>query len=201
MIFLLIPDQGSPSTLEGKYQEGSLRRLWLIKSHFRNKERKELDSKSKCGMNWVLKAKRKKKKLELTLLKVGMCREKKRKCRKMARKKPNNKRMGQRKMKKMESKRNLSHGKKWSLVWSPLNTYFGLFILSFMNLNLGLHYVLWKSISIKYGYLNWRALSWKKKEEKENPYNQWGCTLFPLPQSSFWINHPFWMNFEFSSAW
>ena len=63
-------------------------------------------------MNWVLKTKRKKKKLELTLLKVGMCKEKKRKCQEMARKKPNNKRMGQRKMKKMDSKRNLSHGKK-----------------------------------------------------------------------------------------
>ena len=54
-----------------------------------------------------------------------MQRKAKRKCREMARKKPNNKRIGQRRLKKMEAKRNPSHGKKWSLVWSPLNTYFG----------------------------------------------------------------------------
>ena len=61
-------------------------------------------------MNWVPKVK---KRLELILLKVEMCKEKqKEKCWEMARKKPNNKRMGQRKMKKMELKRNPSHGKK-----------------------------------------------------------------------------------------
>ena len=48
-------------------------------------------------MNWVLKAKRKKK-LELILLKARMCKEKqKERCQEMAKKKPNNKRMGQRK--------------------------------------------------------------------------------------------------------
>ena len=62
----------------------------------------------------------------------------------------------------------------------------GLFILSFMNLNLGLHYVLWKSISIKYGYLNWRALSWKEKKRKKKTLITNEVVPFSLCH-----NHPF----------
>ena len=116
--FFSEPDQRSPSTLGGKYQEDCFKddkwsNLVLVTK--------------KANVKWIEFQENKKKKLELTLLKVGISKKEKnqKKMSKNGKKKPNNKRMGQRRLKKMEAKRNPSHGKKWSLVWSPLNTYFG----------------------------------------------------------------------------
>ena len=89
----------------------------------------------------------------------------------------------------------LSQDKKWSLVWSPLNTCFGPIYPFFHNLEPGLHYVLWKSIWIKHRYLNWRVCS------LENWKSTRLLATFLLPRLSFWIFHLFWTNFEFLNAW
>ena len=94
------------------------------------------------------------------------------------------------KMKQLKS----SYDNKLSLVWSPLNMYFGPNYPFFRNPEpwptlraWQVHFDQTRILKLEGSFLEEFSPTWHRS--------------FLFTKTSRWINHPFWMNFEFLSAW